>query len=83
VSGQEKQSKNKGIVTLVVFVFLIWIFLYYIGPWAKNIPMVRPLLEFIEENDIDAGAYYYTEVEEFAEAEFAINQSMAYSPKKN
>ncbi len=83
MSGQEKQSKNKGIVTLVVFVFLIWIFLYYIGPWAKNIPMVRPLLEFIEENDIDAGAYYYTEVEEFAEAEFAINQSMAYSPKKN
>lgn len=83
MSGQEKQSKNKGIVTLVVFVFLIWIFLYYIGPWAKNIPMVRPLLEFIEENDIDAGAYYYTEVEEFAEAEFAINQSMAYSPKDN
>ena len=68
---------------LLMIVFLIWIFLYYIGPWAKNIPIIHPLADFIEENDIDASAYYYTDIEEFAEAEFAVNQSMAYSPRKN
>ena len=82
-SNHVKRSKKKGAFILVGFILLIWIFLYYIGPWAANIPMVRPLLKFIEENEIDAGAYYYTDVEEFAEAEFAINQSMTYSPKKN
>ena len=54
---------------LIGTLLLIWILMTYVGPWGKSSTALRPLIEFIEEHDIDAGALYYTEIEEFAEAE--------------
>ena len=40
-----------------------------------------PFTDFIEERGIDAGALYYTELEEFAEAEAQMSNTMVYMPR--
>jgi len=72
------QSKIGRISGLALSLFLIWFFLYVVGPWLSEAPMVKPLMDVIEANDIDAGAYYYTEIEEFSEADVHMNNSRDY-----
>ena len=53
---------------------------FFIDPWILQTPLFRPLGDFIDENDIDAGALFYTEVEEFSDADVKMRNSMKYSP---
>ena len=47
-----------------VAIFLLWFFGVAIGPWLQHhIPGVDQIVQVIEEQDIDAGAYFYTEIE--------------------
>ncbi len=71
---------GKRVARLLGSLILILLFIYYVAPWMKRLPMVRSLTDFIEERGIDAGALYYTEVEEFAEAEAQMSNTMAYMP---
>ena len=66
---------------LVFCCSLVLIFMFVVGPWIEKVPMVKPLVTFIEERDIDAGALYYTEIEEFSEADINMTNSMKYPPK--
>ncbi len=43
--------------------------------------MVGELAEFIDERNIDAEAYYYTEVEEFGISAAHMQHTMQYMPK--
>lgn len=67
---------------LLLSMALIWIFIFVIAPWIQKLPYVKPLADYIEENDIDAGALYYTEVEEFSEAERNMRDTMDYPPRE-
>ncbi|MCP4115350.1 MAG: hypothetical protein GY737_08070 [Desulfobacteraceae bacterium] len=65
--------------------FLVWaggclLFILLAGLMIDDHGMVRPLIRFIEERDIDAGALYYTEVEEFSYANAVMENTMAYPP---
>jgi hypothetical protein len=71
---------GKGVARLLVSIILILLFIFYVAPWMTALPMLRPLTNFIEERGIDAGALYYTEVEEFAEAEAQMDNTMVYMP---
>ncbi|MBU1052715.1 MAG: hypothetical protein KKC46_02665 [Proteobacteria bacterium] len=44
--------------------------------------MVKPIAEFIENSGIDAGALYYTEVEEASVAELNMYNTVNYTPQK-
>ena len=72
------RSAKRGIFGLLLSIFLIWVFMFVIGPELERIPLVRPLITFIEARDIDAGAYYYTDIEEFSEADIHMSNTMAY-----
>lgn len=72
------QPRVKGLLRLLLSMFIIWVFMFIIGPKLQMIPMVRPLIAFIEARDIDAGAYYYTDIEEFSEADIHMSNTMAY-----
>ena len=74
------KSILKRLAALAASLLLIWFFMYHLGPWLKNLPAVRPLMNFIEERGIDATALYYTDIEEFAEADVQMNHSMDYTP---
>lgn len=74
-------EKARRVALLVVSILILWVFINHIAPWMDKRPSVQPLIDFIEENDIDAGALYYTEIEEFAEADIQMNHSMDYTPR--
>ena len=61
---------------------LVAIFLFVFGfiPWVSNTSAVQPLTRYVEESGIDAGALYYTEVEETGDAETFMRNSMNYPP---
>lgn len=62
--------------------FLVWVFMFIIAPWIERAPAVRPLTRFIEDTGIDAGALYYTEIDETADAEMYLHDAYTYAPLK-
>ena len=61
---QDMRSKVKGWTIFLLTIFLLWFFGVAIGPWLQHhIPGVDQIVQEIEEQDIDAGAYFYTEIE--------------------
>ncbi len=64
---------------LLAWVAGIWCFIFLLAPLAHHFQAVRTLTDFIRANDIDAAAYYYTEVEEFALAEHSIRDTMQHA----
>ena len=64
--------------------FLIWAFIYVVAPWLmQRSPSIQTLGNYIEESGIDAGAIYYTEVEEVGEADLAIRNTFRFYLKDN
>ncbi len=57
----------------------IWIFVQVLAPQARRIESVRTITDYIRAHDIDATAYFYTEIEESGMAEQALRNAMAYS----
>jgi len=43
----------------------------------------RRIADFIDERSIEAGAYFHTEVEEFAEADVTMRNTRDYAPEKS
>ncbi len=65
---------------LFIGIFIIWLLMAYVGPWGRQTTMLRPIMDLIEERGIKVTAYYYTDIEEFAEAEINITHTMNYMP---
>lgn len=62
---------------LLFVLALCWGFAQGGGPWLqKRIPMVDRIFTVIEEQDINANAYFYTEIEESYQAERYIQGSL-------
>jgi hypothetical protein len=55
--------------------------MFVVGPWLQKSRWVGRLADHIEETGIDAGALYYTEVEEAGEAETIMRNTMKYLPE--
>lgn len=59
--------------------FLLWFFMFVFAPWlAKNNEYVGTLGKYIRESGIDAGAVYYTEVEEVGDADQMIRDTFRF-----
>lgn len=71
-------GRLKGVVSLGVGILFIWAFVFLFVPWLSSISFMRPMISYIEENNIDATALYYTEIEQFAEADHMIRHLMTY-----
>lgn len=80
-SGKLTASLLKRWTCLTVSVILILVFMLYLGPWFEQSSMVQPIARFIEEHDINANMYFYTEVEEFSEANLNMQNSMDFPPR--
>ena len=60
---------------------LILLFLLYIGPrLGERIPYFQPVAQYIEEHDIEANMYFYTEVEAFSDAQVNMVNTMTHMP---
>jgi len=55
----------------------LWIFGAMVGPWLQHhIYSMDDIVQVIEENDIDSGAYFYTEIEGSYTGEKYLRQSL-------
>lgn len=61
---------------LVLGLGLIWITAYVILPWGQTLPHIRPIMVTIEQADIDAGSYWYTQSEETARAQMYVRNAI-------
>lgn len=55
----------------------LWLFAVAVGPWLQHhIYSMDDIVQVIEENDIDSGAYFYTEIEGSYTGEKYLRQSL-------
>lgn len=80
-TGTEAPGMLKRIAGLLVGIALIIVFIFYLAPWLEKPLGMEPLAKFIDEREINANVYFYTEVEEFSEANAHMNNIMAYPPR--
>lgn len=77
------ESKARGIIRLIGLVALVIVFILIIAPYMDRAPLVQPLIQFIDERDIDAGALFYTDIEEFSDAANFMDNTMEFAPEMN
>lgn len=69
------RAKAWGI--LLTTFFSLWLFGVVVGPWLQHhIYSMDDIVQVIEENDIDSGAYFYTEIEGSYTGEKYLRQSL-------
>lgn len=76
-----RRSRTRGVAGLLLGIFICLGVIYIFIPAVCRMESVQPLITFIEERDIDAGALYYTEIEEFSIANINMENSMDFPPK--
>lgn len=67
----------KGWAKLSLGLAGVWLFVFVLAPWISRIEPAKSVLDFVHENDIDAAALFYTEIEEFSEAEIAVRHALS------
>ena len=64
ITKQTKPSTIKSWSVLLISLGLIALFVFAIGPWfQKQVPIVDEMFTLIEAHDINANAYFYTDIE--------------------
>ena len=61
---------------------IILLFMLLVGPIGLKLPGYSEMARLIDEQNIRANAVYYTDIEEFARADAAVKDSLAYPPMK-
>ena len=73
-----RKSRIRAWAVLGLCLAMIWGFGVYIGPWAADrIPMMKKIVDVIEEQDINSSAYFYTDTEASYEGERYLRESIA------
>ena len=67
----------KGWAVLLTVCCFVYLFAVKIGPWLlPHIWGLEKIAEVVEEQNIDAGAYYYTEIEGAYQGQQYLSQSL-------
>lgn len=75
-----EMSKVKGWAILIGTFIFLWFFAVSLGPWLQHhIYGMEEIVQVIEEQDIDAGAYFYTEIEGSYSGEKYLTQALSMS----
>ncbi|MFO7559674.1 MAG: hypothetical protein R6X10_12645 [Desulfobacterales bacterium] len=81
LSKQRNLIFFKRLAYLFSCILAIWFFMFYIGPGLEKTIHLTPIAECIDERGIDANMYFYTEVDEFSDAAFYMENTMKYIPR--
>ena len=76
-------KKTKNYLYLILLISFLATFVLYVAPCIDDLQYVQPLTTFIDEREINAGALYYTEIEEFSIAEINMINTFDYVPRFN
>ncbi|MHC4661845.1 MAG: hypothetical protein ACYS8W_09165 [Planctomycetota bacterium] len=78
--SRPEPGTGKRLLRLLACILLVLAFIFIVGPWITRLSFVKPLATFIDERNIDAGALFYTEVEQFSDVDVHMRNTMNYSP---
>jgi len=78
--GGPKSDRLKKWFRLFVGFACIWAFMFVLIPSFDDLPVVKPLIDFIEERDMNATALFYSDAEETAEAQNYLINSKRFRP---
>lgn len=71
--------KTRGWLALLAWLLALWTFAFVFAPWLQGRSnSIRTLSDYIEASGIDAGAIYYTEVEEVGDADLVIRNTFRF-----
>jgi len=65
---------------LALGILMVLLIIFFVGPWFDQREVMQPMVKFIDERGINANMYFYTEVEEFSEANLNMDNTWAYTP---
>lgn len=69
-------NKLRGWLGLAIGLGFIWMMGFVILPWGQTLPHIRPIMASIEQSNIDAGTYWYTQSEETAQAQMFVRNAI-------
>jgi len=71
----------KNWLKLLLWVAIVLSFMFYWGPWLiMKTPGYKPVLKAINDQDINANAYFYSDVDEFFEGHYHLENTRDYRP---
>lgn len=77
-----RQLGLRGILGLLLSILAVALFMFVLGPRLGDVvPMHKAMSQFIEDNNIEANMYFYTEVEEFSEAQVNMMNTREHPPR--
>ena len=75
LNGHRKPTL-RGWLGLAAGLGLLWVTAYVILPWGNQLPYIQPIMQAIEDSEIDAGTYWYTQSEETAVATMFVQNTL-------
>jgi hypothetical protein len=77
INEHRPMPRTRAWAILGMTLFALWVFGAAVGPWLQHhIYSMDDIVQVIEENDIDSGAYFYTEIEGAYTGEKYLRQSL-------
>lgn len=73
-------SKRRKWLSLMLGVLLIWAFVFVVAPLIDRVPAVGQAHETIKDEKIEAGAFWYADVEKVGEAATFMRNARDFSP---
>jgi len=69
-------SKARGLMGLGLGIFAFWLLTYVVLPTGQKLPVVKPVMDVLIAEDVDAGSYWYTQSEETAVGAMYIKNTL-------
>jgi len=76
--SHKKGSRKRDFLFLALCISIVLFFIIYAGPFMEPYLGLKPIAEEIDRRDINAKMYFYTEVEQFSEAQVIMVNSRKY-----
>ena len=74
-----RRSRIRAWSVLAGAFFSFWVAATVVGPWLeKRIPVFNQIVETIERDDINANAYFYTDIKASYEGEQYLRNALAF-----
>lgn len=69
-------SKARGLMGLGLGILAFWLLTYVVLPAGQKLPVVKPVMDVLIAEDVDAGSYWYTQSEETAVGAMYIKNTL-------
>lgn len=77
------EAKGRKWLCFLFGVLLIWLFVFIVAPLIDRVPFVGQAHGTIKEEEIEAGAFWYVDVEKVAKAATFMRNVRDYAPAAN